>query len=584
VATIVARRVKGMKEPAYYYHRSYRVKVSPADTGKGPGSGPSRVRTEDVYLGTAEDIRAKCRQAPTPQTIKMKAFGRVAAALAMVGELGIVQAVDRLVPKRHQGLSVGTYVALGVVAKVCAPEVSWNRFGAWVQKTILPEHMDLPPALLDAQNFWDHWDLMLPEHSVRMRNEQSPLLDDETVLGIEEAIWQRVVDTYHVPLDCVLYDATNFLTFLGPQTPAQLPQVGKSKEGRNQLRIVGLALAATRELGLPLLALVFEGNCHEARLFPESVARLVQRITRLHQDAEQLLLVFDKGQNSKSNLQWLHDIKVDAVGSLVASHHRKLLAVPLRRYTARHGDLLVYSSEREVHGLRARVVLTYNAKLAERQERTFRRQLQQAEQALRTHWQRHRSQPVEQLRTGLAAVIRKQRAGRFWQVAVTEGNELHLRADSAARRQRRLEFGKRLLFTTRLAMTAEQVLETYNRDKARVEDDFRSLKDPDLVRFQPIRHWTDSKIRIYALICVLALLVIKLMGYKAKQAGLDMSQVVLGTELADIQEAYVLYDPMRVVRTLTHMSEVQRRLFTVLGLQPYAPGQASERPLQSQTG
>lgn len=40
MASIVARKVRGMKEIAYYYHRTYRVKVAPADSGKGPGSGP----------------------------------------------------------------------------------------------------------------------------------------------------------------------------------------------------------------------------------------------------------------------------------------------------------------------------------------------------------------------------------------------------------------------------------------------------------------------------------------------------------------------------------------------------------------
>ena len=32
----------------------------------------------------------------------------------------------------------------------------------------------------------------------------------------------------------------------------------------------------------------------------------------------------------------------------------------------------------------------------------------------------------------------------------------------------------------------------------------------DLVRFQPMRHYTDTKIRLYALVCVLGLLVLKL--------------------------------------------------------------------------
>ena len=59
----------------------------------------------------------------------------------------------------------------------------------------------------------------------------------------------------------------------------------------------------------------------------------------------------------------------------------------------------------------------------------------------------------------------------------------------------RAEFGKRLLFTTRTTLTTEQILELYNRDKVGVEKDFHCLKAPNLVRFQPMRHYTDTKIR-----------------------------------------------------------------------------------------
>ncbi len=44
----------------YYYRRTYRVKVDPKNEGKkGPGTGKSKVITENIYLGTAEDIKKK---------------------------------------------------------------------------------------------------------------------------------------------------------------------------------------------------------------------------------------------------------------------------------------------------------------------------------------------------------------------------------------------------------------------------------------------------------------------------------------------------------------------------------------------
>jgi hypothetical protein len=44
-----------------------------------------------------------------------------------------------------------------------------------------------------------------------------------------------------------------------------------------------------------------------------------------------------------------------------------------------------------------------------------------------------------------------------------------------------------------------------------VEDGFRQLKDPHVVSFSPMRHWTDHMIRVHVFYCVLALTIVHLM-------------------------------------------------------------------------
>jgi hypothetical protein len=53
--------VKRGRNYIYYYRHSRRVKLDPAKPGKTKGSGPSRVITQNVYLGKAEDIVRKIR-------------------------------------------------------------------------------------------------------------------------------------------------------------------------------------------------------------------------------------------------------------------------------------------------------------------------------------------------------------------------------------------------------------------------------------------------------------------------------------------------------------------------------------------
>ena len=582
VARIVEKRLPGHRTPVYYYQHSYRIKLQPEDRGKGPNSGPSRVKTESVYLGTAEQIRDRCRLGQDPQAVSTKEFGWVAGVMSMIEKLGLVEAVNRIVAKRDQGLTPGIYVALGIVAKLCAPATSWNTFGAWIQKTILPEYWNLPPSLLDAQNFWDHWDLLCSESTITRTSDDDPVLESDTVFQIEEAVWEAVQAQYHIRLEEVLYDATNCYTFLNDATPASVAQRGHNKAGRDERRQIGIALAATRDGGIPLLSLVYRGNCHDARLFPEAMTRLVNRITHLHRDALHMMFIFDRGNNSAENLQNLvrpstaeRQPRIDVIGGLVATQHRDLLRKPLRQYRQIMGDLPVWSGPRTVYGLDATVVLTYHAGLATRQRRVFDRQIAKAQTQMTTYWADRKRGSMDDRIRGLTRLKKQIRGGRYWQVSVETDGTLRLRADQAARALRRAEFGKRLLFTTDRSRSVEDILAAYNHDKPQIEGDFRLLKAVDCLRIQPIRHWTDSKIRVYALICVLSLLVLKLLSRTLDTAELHMSPDVLRTELADIEAVYLEMAPGHIRRVLTQWSTVQQQICDILGLGRYEPSRAS---------
>ncbi len=148
---------------------------------------------------------------------------------------------------------------------------------------------------------------------------------------------ETVQDRYQLRLDDVLYDATNCFTFFQPHTPAGVAQSGHNKAGHHDARQIGLAVATTRQDGLPLLSLVYQGNCHDAKLFPESMTRLIDRITHWNRGAHHLVVIGDRGNNSQKNFPDLvhasasdpaaagERLRVDVIGGLVASQHRDLL-------------------------------------------------------------------------------------------------------------------------------------------------------------------------------------------------------------------------------------------------------------------
>jgi transposase len=101
------------------------------------------------------------------------------------------------------------------------------------------------------------------------------------------------------------------------------------------------------------------------------------------------------------------------------------------------------------------------------------------------------------------------------------------------------------------------------------------MKDPHVVSFSPMYHWTDHQIRVHALTCVLGLLVARVMVREADRAGLHLSVRALIETLAGIEETVLLYQGERgrprARRMLTEMDHTQHRLYDLYGLDVYAP-------------
>jgi len=137
-------------------------------------------------------------------------------------------------------------------------------------------------------------------------------------------------------------------------------------------------------------------------------------------------------------------------------------------------------------------------------------------------------------------------------------------------------FGKRILFTDKtpeVASTATIVAEY--RSQEAVEGDFRQMKDPKVVSFSPMFHWTEQKIRVHVFYCVLALMVARLMVREADRAGLYMSVRELLSSLAGIEETLLLYQGdrgrPRARRMLSGQDAIKGHLYDLFGLDEYAP-------------
>ncbi|MGO5107271.1 IS1634 family transposase, partial [Segatella copri] len=97
----------------------------------------------------------------------------------------------------------------------------------------------------------------------------------------------------------LLFDITNSY-FEGKMENSELCQYGRSKEKRDDCRIVVLAAVVNTE-GLLVRTMIYEGNRHDSTTVEEVVGTLAKTTT---QEAKRVV-VMDAGFYSKPNVNWL---------------------------------------------------------------------------------------------------------------------------------------------------------------------------------------------------------------------------------------------------------------------------------------
>jgi transposase len=527
------------------------------------------------YLGSADEVMAKLSGEVAGQPVRSqhRRFGDVAAVWSVLQDLDVVGLVDDVVPRHaHAGASVGTYLALATLNRVVDP-CSKRAFVDWWVTTAAPRWVKVDDAALDHRRFWDAMDL----------------LDEDALRAIETQVYGGMIDRYGLDLASMALDMTNFATYIDSTNDrAPIAQRGKAKQKRSDLRLVGLALVVTRDGGIPIVSHAYAGDRPDVTQFTTVLDELVTRYRLLVDSVESLTVVYDAGQNSATNHEQVEAAGIGFVGCLPPSDHPDLLAVARSRYQAvdtnRFGDLTAYDTTVTALGVTRRAVLTHSPTLHAGQSRGLDQTLAKARARLAELQRRlHRGntrRPRERVEADIAAICKPRWVGDIITVTLTGEDPASFRLSWRTNHHARTKleqrlFGKRILFTNRDTWPVAEVVAAY-RSQSEAEFGFRQLKDPHVVSFSPMHHWTDQKIRVHVFTCVLALATAHLMRRIAEHAGLHLSVRQLLEQLEGIGEIVLLYHDggkgrPRAQRLLTDMSDTQRRLYDLFTLDRYAP-------------
>jgi transposase len=565
MASLVAKK-KG-NQLYYYVVESARV------------DGQPRI-VHQAYLGTADKVVAlvKDRTSPVPLSAASRDFGLPGALWLAAEQTGLWNLLESLWPAPRSGPSPARYLLLAAIHRICQPGPK-TEVADWYARTILHSLWGIPPERFTSQAFWDAFEKILPEHLDPLATGADDPLDRAQLRLLD--LWKG---KQMVSRRLLAYDTTNFYTYIASNnTRNELAQRGHNKQGRHNLRQVGLSYVLDGENGLSLCHHVYRGNVADSEEFSTSLARMLGMLDRCRIARDTVTLVFDKGSAALANTVELQQAGVGWISALpwnqAPAAFRERAVEQLSLCSSAQPGVRVAAEKLLVHGQEYLCVLKYSASFAGEQLHSLTTSLSKALQALRRFSMELNKPQARWKENQIRAKIQRWLSGQFleelirYQIESRDGRwRLQFDFDTAAW-QRLVDhrLGRTVLLTNRIDWSAEQVAIGYSGQQE-IEKVFRGLKDGDWLGWGPMYHWTDRKIRIHAFYCMLGISLLQHLHKQAQGAWDGISTEQLLEELRQIQQFVLLYPPQgekgpnRVATVLSKQTLPQQALAKTLGL------------------
>jgi transposase len=549
----------------------------------GRVDGKPRI-VNQIYLGTAEKVAALVQEhsAPIPLSATSRKSGLPGALWLTAQQSGVFDLLQSIWPSPRSGPSTAHYLLLAAINRICDPGPK-TEVPDWYQSTVLESLWHFPPERFSSQAFWDCFDQIKMNPISSDVNPADEL--DRAQLALL-ALWKNRQMVSHRLLS---YDTTNFYTFVASTNDRNtLAQRGHNKQGRHNLRQVGLSYVLDGIYGLSLCHHVYPGNVADSEEFAITLPRLLRFLDENQIPRDSVTLVFDKGSAALYNTLALDQSGIGWISALPWNQvPKEFQQIPLEQLTALSSDhpgIQAAQQKLLVHGKERLCVLKYSVPFLSEQIHSLSTSLAKVTQSLR-----RLSIDLAKPDCGLKEIHIRTKISR-WLSAQFLDQLIHYelkREDSQWRLQFNVDtsalnrlmvqrLGRTVLMTNRMDWTAEQVIAGYGGQQ-QVEKVFRGLKDGDWLNWGPMYHWTDSKIRIHAFYCMLG---ISLMNYLQAQVQKVCPRITveqLKDELQGITQYVLLYPPQgekgpyRTTTIQNKLSLTQSLLADAIGLEALIP-------------
>lgn len=172
-----------------------------------------------TYIGSPERVAGLVQGRDRDvMTLKVEEFGALWLSQHIDRDIDLCAIIDKIVPPadRETGPSIGEYFLYCVFNRM-VQAVSKNRLASWYRSTAIQHIRPVGLDELTSKRYWEKWDRV-----------------SETDLNkIARTFFDRLWQLEAPSADCLLFDTTNYYTYIASHTESELAKRGKNKAGRH---------------------------------------------------------------------------------------------------------------------------------------------------------------------------------------------------------------------------------------------------------------------------------------------------------------------------------------------------------------
>jgi len=435
--------------PYYTFKRSGKNRYLVLRWKKRINGVPTIVK--EISVGTADNLAAMLESGISDIVLKSYSAGSTLSTLFMDKKIGFRDIVNSIMAHKGDGMSPGDYMLLFIMNRLSDP-CSKNSIERWMNR-------DYASVIFPTVGSQDFWNLM-------------DRFSDSDMKQIRDRIRNRIIEMGY-DFTSMFVDASNMYTFMEENDMAKK---GHNKKHRYDLNQISYYIAANYDY-IPLYGESYEGNVHDSRTFKWIIENM----------PENSILIFDRGYNSKSNIDLVSNRRY--IGALKQSDHHDIMRLDVWKDS--HIELM-----RNVYGKDHRIVLYHSSSLENRQRSKFMKRIEKVTARVRKIMYSGNSDSIERARIYLESE-------NLNETILLPSLEI----DQERMNERMSMMGKNAIFTNIMDMDSAAIIDLY-RKRNRVEHCFRTINTMNIAF--PIYHWTPQKIRVHMFFSLMAYLFLSL--------------------------------------------------------------------------